>query len=111
MQIEIPDSVIDALRESLTPIIDRLVADRVEQRRPMLLSVNQVAEELTCSRSSVYGLIHGGHLEAVRIGQSYRVATATLQEYVEELTKPAYRREVVSTRGNRALEHNPSFRA
>jgi hypothetical protein len=28
----------------------------------VLLSMSQVAEELSCSRASVYGLIHGGHL-------------------------------------------------
>jgi excisionase family DNA binding protein len=98
MQIEIPDTVIDALRESLAPILDRLIEERVEQRRPLLLSVTQVAEELNCSRASVFGLIRGGHLEAIRTGRSYRVATANFHEYVEELTKPSYDREVVSAR-------------
>jgi len=98
MQIDIPDSVIDALRDALTPVLDRLIEERVEQRRPLLLSVTQVAEELSCSRASVYGLIHGGHLEAVRTGRSYHVATATLHEYVAELTKPSYQRDVVSAR-------------
>ena len=101
MHIEIPDSAVDALREALTPVIDRIVAERVEQKRPLLLSVSEVAEELSCSRASVFGLIHGGHLEAVRIGRSYRVATATLQDYVEELTKPSHVREVVTARSAR----------
>jgi excisionase family DNA binding protein len=82
----------------LTPLIDRLITERVEQKRPLLLSVSQIAEELSCSRASVFGLIHGGHLEAVRIGRSYRVATATLQDYVDELTKPAYQRQVITAR-------------
>jgi len=105
MQIDIPDSVIDALRDALTPVLDRLIEERVEQRRPLLLSVTQVAEELSCSRASVYGLIHGGHLEAVRTGRSYHVATATLHEYVAELTKPSYQRDVVRARRrtNRAI--------
>ncbi|MGH9920355.1 MAG: excisionase family DNA-binding protein [Nitrososphaerales archaeon] len=47
----------------------------MEQRRPLLLSVSQVADELSCSRASVFGLIHGGHLEAVRTGRSYRLAS------------------------------------
>jgi excisionase family DNA binding protein len=98
MQIDFPDSVIDTLLEALTPVIDRLIDERVEQRRPLLLSVTQVAEELSCSRGAVYGLINGGHLEAIRTGRSYRVATSTLQQYVEELTKPSYEREVVSAR-------------
>jgi excisionase family DNA binding protein len=75
----------------------------VEQRRPLLLSVTQVATELSCSRASVYGLIHGGHLEATSTGRTYRVATATLQRYVEELTKPVYQREVVSSRSARVI--------
>ena len=98
MQIEIPDSAIEALRDALTPVIERLITEHVEQKRPLLLSVSEVAEELSCSRASVFGLIHGGHLEAIRIGRSYRVATTTLQSYVEELTKPAYQRVVVGTR-------------
>jgi excisionase family DNA binding protein len=110
MQIEIPDTVIDALRESLTPILDRLIEERVEQRRPLLLSVTQVAEELNCSRASVFGLIHGGHLEAIRTGRSYRVATANLHEYVEELTKPSYDRAVVSTRTRPQLTARPARR-
>lgn len=86
MQIELPDSIIDVLREALTPVLDLLITERVEQRRPLLLSVTQVAEELSCSRTSVFGLIHGGHLEAIQVGRGYRVATVTLQNYVEELT-------------------------
>lgn len=97
MQIEIPEQVVEALRDALTPVIDRLIEERVEQRRPLLLSVVQVANELSCSRASVYGLIHGGHLEAVSTGRTYRVATATLQRYVDELTKPAHERDVVSS--------------
>ncbi len=98
MQIELPDEIVDVLRDALTPVIDRLIDERVEQRRPLLLSVTQVAEELSCSRASVYGLIRGGHLEAIATGRTYRVATATLQEYVEELVKPFYERQVVSAR-------------
>jgi len=105
MQIDFPDSIIDTLLEALTPVIDRLIDERVEQRRPLLLSVTQVAEELSCSRGAVYGLINGGHLEAVRNGRSYRVASSTLQQYVEELTKPPYEREVV---GARSREPRPS---
>lgn len=98
MLIELPDEVIGSLREALTPLIDRLIDERVEQRRPLLLTVTEVASELNCSRASVLGLIHSGNLEAIRIGRTYRVATATLVRYVGELTKPAVQREVVSSR-------------
>lgn len=101
MQIELPDEVIDVLRDAFTPLLERLIDERVEQRRPLLLSVTQVAEELSCSRSSVYGLIRGGYLEAISVGRSYRVTTATLHAYVEELTKPRYEREIVTARSGR----------
>jgi excisionase family DNA binding protein len=107
MQIELPESVVDALRDALTPVIERLIDERVEQRRPLLLSVSQVAEELSCSRASVYGLIHGGHLEAIATGRTFRVATATLHQYVEELTKPSYERSVVSSRATRSRKNEP----
>jgi excisionase family DNA binding protein len=96
MQIEIPDDVLDALRDALTPVIELLIDERVEQRRPLLLSITEVADELSCSRASVFSLIHGGHLGAIRTGRTYRVVTTTLQEYVEELAKPTYQREVVT---------------
>jgi len=102
MQIELPDSALDALRDALTPVIERLIDEKVEQRRQLLLSVSQVADELSCSRSAVYGLIHGGHLEAIAMGRTYRVATATLHEYVEELTKPSHERSIVNTRTTRS---------
>lgn len=102
MQIEVPDQVVDALREALAPVLERLIDEKVEQKRPLLLSVKQVATELSCSRSSVYGLIHGGHLEAVCIGKSYYVSTAILLAYVEELTRPKYQRDVVTVRSDRA---------
>jgi len=76
MQIELPAQVIDALRDALTPVIERLIDEKVEQRRPLLLSVTQVADELSCSRASVYGLIRGGYLAAIQTGRTYRVATA-----------------------------------
>jgi excisionase family DNA binding protein len=99
MQIEIPDELLlDALREAFTPAVERLIDEKVEQRRPLLLSITQVAEELSCSRGSVYSLVHGGSLEAIRTGRTYRVATVTFQEYVDELTKPTREREVVSAR-------------
>ena len=98
MQIEIPDQLIDVFRDALVPVVDRLVDERVEQRRPLLLSITQVADELSCSRASVFGLIHGGHLEAIRTGRTYRVATVTLQEYVEQLSRPTFERDVVGAR-------------
>jgi excisionase family DNA binding protein len=109
MQIELPDDLLlDALREAFMPAIERLIDERVQQRRPLLLSITQVADELSCSRASVYGLIHGGYHEAIRTGRTYRVATSTLQEYVEELAKPTQERAVVSARSKPTTATRPS---
>jgi excisionase family DNA binding protein len=93
---------------ALTPVIERLIDEKVEQRRPLLLSVREVAEELSCSRGAVYGLIRGGHLEAISTGRTYRVMTATLHEYVEELAKPRRERSVVSEHSSRSRRSNPA---
>jgi excisionase family DNA binding protein len=108
VQIEIPDEVVDALRDALGPLIERLIDEKVQQKRPMLLSVNQVAEELTCSKQSVYGLIRGGHLEAIRTGGRYRIASAVLEDYVDELTRPKYQREVVDAHKVRSRRRKPT---
>jgi excisionase family DNA binding protein len=108
VQIEIPDHVIDALRDALSPLVERLIDEKVQQRRPLLLSVSQVAEELGCSRQSVYGLIRCGHLEAIRTGGRYRVASAVLDDYVDELTRPKYQREVVDGQRARARRRAPT---
>jgi excisionase family DNA binding protein len=108
MQIELPDEVIEALRNVLAPVIERLIDEKVEQRSPLLLSVTQVADELSCSRAAVFGLIHGGHLEAIHTGRTYRIATAVLREYVEELSKPTREREVITASNTRA---RPAYRA
>jgi len=108
MQIEIPDPVLDALRTALAPLIEHLIDERVEQRRPLLLSVSQVAEELACSRPSVYSLIRGGYLEGIRTGRTYRVATTTLHRYVEELAKPIYERNVVSATRSKGSRPTPA---
>ena len=107
MQVEIPDDVIDSLRDAFSPLIERLIDEKVQQKRPLLLSVSQVADELACSRQSVYGLIRGGRLEAIRIGGRYRVASAILDGYVDELAKPTYRREVVDGHKVRARRSKP----
>jgi len=101
MLIDLPDEVVEALRNALVPVLERLIDEKVEQRRPLLLSVTEVADELSCSRTSVYGLIHGGYLEAVQTGRTYRVATAVLHEYVEELSKPTSERAVATASNTR----------
>jgi excisionase family DNA binding protein len=107
VQIEIPDQIVDALRDALGPLVERLIDEKLQQKRPLLLSVNQVAEELACSRQSVYGLIHGGYLEAISTGGRYRVASAVLNEYVDELSRPKYQRDVVDAQRVQAHRRKP----
>jgi excisionase family DNA binding protein len=107
VQIEIPDEVVEALRDALSPLVERLIDEKVQQKRPLLLSVSQVADELGCIRQSVYGLIRGRHIEAIRTGGRYRVASAVLDEYVDELTRPKYQREVVDGYRVRARRRKP----
>jgi excisionase family DNA binding protein len=107
VQIEIPDQVVDALRDALGPLVERLIDEKVQQKRPLLLSVSQVAAELGCSRQSIYGLIRGGHLEAVRTGARYRVSSAVLDDYVDQLTRPRYQREVVDGHRVRTRRRKP----
>jgi len=100
MQVDIPDQVIESLRDALVPVIERLIEEKVQEKRPLLLSVSQVAEDLSCSRASVYGLIRGGYLEAIQVGRTYKIPSETLLRYVEELLKPKYERNVVTARAN-----------
>ena len=46
------------------------------------LTVAEVAATLRVSKMSVYRLIHGGSLEAVRFGRSFRVTEKALDAYL-----------------------------
>lgn len=48
------------------------------------LTVAEVATILRVSKMSVYRLIHGGQLEAVRFGRSFRVTRKALDAYLKE---------------------------
>lgn len=52
---------------------------------PLLLSVPQVARELSLGRTTIYQLINSGRLETVRIGKALRVTGSGLTRFVEEL--------------------------
>ncbi len=47
-------------------------------------TVAEVAETLRVSRMSVYRLIHGGELEAVQFGRSFRVSQEALDTYLKK---------------------------
>ena len=48
-----------------------------------LLTAAEVADELRVSTMTVYRLIKGGELPAVRVGRNYRVRRSDLDSYLE----------------------------
>lgn len=46
------------------------------------LTVAEVAARMRVSKMTVYRLVHGGELEAVRVGRSFRVPDEAVQEYL-----------------------------
>ncbi|MFK0174011.1 helix-turn-helix domain-containing protein [Streptomyces sp. NPDC090306] len=49
------------------------------------LTPAEVASLMRVSRMTVYRLVHSGHLPAVRVGRSFRVPDAAVQEYLLRL--------------------------
>lgn len=46
------------------------------------LTVAEVADQMRVSRMTVYRLVHGGELPAVRVGRSFRVPQDALDAYL-----------------------------
>ncbi len=46
------------------------------------LTVAEVANLMRVSKMTVYRLVHGGELPAVRVGRSFRVPERAVQEYL-----------------------------
>ena len=49
-----------------------------------LLTVAEVAELMRVSKMTVYRLVHGGGLPAVRIGRSFRVPEQAVNQYLRD---------------------------
>ena len=59
---------------------------------PDVMKVRDVAEILDCDPKTVYGLIHRGELDVIRLGRTMRVARQTLKMYLGiETTEPSRR--------------------
>jgi len=56
-----------------------------ENQTPKLLSLNEVSERTSLSRSTIYREIENGRLVAVKIGKSVRVTDSELRRYIESL--------------------------
>ena len=54
------------------------------KERGPYLTVAEVAAMLRVSNMTVYRLINGGSMKAVRIGKSYRIAEAEVDRYLAE---------------------------
>ena len=53
-----------------------------ERPRLRYLTVAEVAETMRVSKMTVYRLVHGGELPAVRVGRSFRVPQDALEAYL-----------------------------
>jgi excisionase family DNA binding protein len=48
------------------------------------LTVAEVAATMRVSKMTVYRLVHGGELPAVRVGRSFRVTEEDVNEYLQK---------------------------
>lgn len=48
------------------------------------LTVAEVAAVMRVSKMTVYRLVHGGELPAVRVGRSFRVSEKDADEYIQK---------------------------
>ncbi|MFT4299255.1 MAG: helix-turn-helix domain-containing protein [Aeromicrobium sp.] len=47
------------------------------------LTIAEVAEQMRVSKMTVYRLVHGGQLNAVRVGRSFRVPQNAVDDFIE----------------------------
>jgi excisionase family DNA binding protein len=73
---------------ALRPAIERPAADGALMQRPAprptvsFLTVTEVAAIMRVSKMTVYRLVHGGDLAAVRVGRSFRVPESAVRNYL-----------------------------
>lgn len=58
-------------------------ASRADLNDLRFLTVAEVAKMMRVSKMTVYRLVHGGTLPAVRVGRSFRVPEQAVQEYLQ----------------------------
>lgn len=64
------------------PMTDRPVLQRPAPRQVSFLTVTEVAAIMRVSKMTVYRLLHGGELAAVRVGRSFRVPEPAVRDYL-----------------------------
>lgn len=55
-----------------------------EPSAPRFLTVAEVAQLARVSRMTVYRMVHAGDLPAIRVGKSFRVPEAAVEEMLSE---------------------------
>lgn len=55
-----------------------------QAQAPKFLTVAEVAELARVSRMTVYRMVHSGELPAVRVGKSYRVPQAAVEQMLSD---------------------------
>ena len=53
-----------------------------QPQTPAFMTVTEVASMMRVSKMTVYRLVHSGELPAMRVGRSYRVPVAAVQEFM-----------------------------
>ena len=64
------------------PMTGGRVVQRPVPRPVSFLTVSEVAAIMRVSKMTVYRLVHGGELAAVRVGRSFRVPEPAVREYL-----------------------------
>ncbi|WP_166531588.1 helix-turn-helix domain-containing protein [Blastococcus xanthinilyticus] len=64
------------------PVVPRPTGERPAPRTVSFLTVAEVAAIMRVSKMTVYRLVHGGELTAVRVGRSFRVPEPAVREYL-----------------------------
>lgn len=50
---------------------------------PRFMTVTEVAELMRVSKMTVYRLIHGGEMPAIRVGKSFRVPESAVRQMID----------------------------
>lgn len=58
-------------------------------KTPVLLTVNEVADILRVHYRTAYRLVTGGKIQAIKIGNQWRVRESALMEFIDEGWKEA----------------------
>ena len=78
--------VLNALGEAVDPEETDVVARAPVERQVgevQFMTVAEVASLMRVSKMTVYRLVHGGDLPAVRVGRSFRVSENDVNEYLK----------------------------